>query len=253
MTWRFLDSGPAPGPRQMAIDEALLEAVARGHSPPLLRLFAFQPACLSLGRFQATRGRWGAEARDGIDFVRRPTGGRAVLHYADLCYAVIAPIDDPSLGGDILGSYCRIAQALSRALALLGAPEVHFGQVLTGGGPTPSGCFASSGPFELTVKGAKVLGSAQVRRGPVLLQQGSLRLERDPQRERLLLDGSGPSLSDLLGRRVGYGEAAAALRRAFADTFAITLERSALSSDEAARAATLERDKYANPAWTWQR
>lgn len=253
MTWRFLDSGPAPGPRQMAIDEALLEAVAHGRSPPLLRLFAFQPLCLSLGRFQAARGRWGAEARDGLDLVRRPTGGRAVLHYDDLCYAVIASTDDPNVGGGIRDSYCRIAQALSRALALLGAPEVHFSAAHGGNGPALRGCFASCGPFELTVKGAKVLGNAQVRRGPALLQQGSLRLERDPQRERLLLDGSGPSLSDLLGRRVGYEEAAAALRRAFADAFNITLEGSALSRDEMARAAALEHDKYANPRWTWQR
>lgn len=115
MTWRFLDCGPGPGARQMATDEALLDAVARGRSPPILRVFAFQPACLSLGRFQvAPRDHHPGD----VDIVRRPSGGRAVLHSGDLCYSVVARGDDRTVGGSSRESYRRIALALAFALPL---------------------------------------------------------------------------------------------------------------------------------------
>jgi len=251
MTWRFLDAGPAPGARQMATDEALLEAVARGQSPPLLRVFAFQPVCLSLGRFQASKGQLSRSDIEGLDIVRRPTGGRAVLHCDDLCYAIVAPANDPDVGGGILDSYCRIARILSHALTLLGATDIRF-RPADGHAPGSSSCFAALGPFELTLKGAKILGSAQVRRSSAFLQQGSIRLESDPQLENLLLKETAPSLRDLLGYRIAYSEAATALRNAFAEALG-PLESSALRPDEVAQTATLERERYANPAWTWIR
>ncbi|MFQ6019141.1 MAG: biotin/lipoate A/B protein ligase family protein [Dehalococcoidia bacterium] len=254
MTWRFLDSGGAPGARQMAVDEALLEMVALGRSPPVLRLFAFDPVCLSLGRFQAY-----SDGSHGVDTVRRPSGGRAVLHASDLCYTVVAPLDDPSVGGRSRDSYCRIALALTHALALLGARDVRFGPDREGHGrskrPDLSGraCFADIGPYELTVGGVKTVGSAQVRRGGAFLQQGSLRLAADLGLEARLLERSQPALSDILGRAVGYAEAARTLRRAFAEALALTLEDSSLTAEEEALARALEAIRYANPDWTRQR
>ncbi len=90
--WRIINSPAADGATNMAIDESILEAVRQGQSPPTLRLYTWKPACLSIGRFQraARSVDWDALTSLGYDFVRRPTGGRAVLHDDELTYAVIA-------------------------------------------------------------------------------------------------------------------------------------------------------------------
>src|SRR5215213_2662474 len=90
--WRLLDTPPAPGAWNMAVDEALAESVRRGGAP-VLRVYRWSPPCLSLGRNQPARGRYrlDALAARGIDVVRRPTGGRAVLHDRELTYAAALP------------------------------------------------------------------------------------------------------------------------------------------------------------------
>jgi lipoate-protein ligase A len=117
----------------------------------------------------------------------------------------------------------------------------------------PSACFAALSPFEATVAGVKVIGSAQVRRGRAFLQQGSLRLTADEKREARLLGEARPSLSGLLGRPTAYAEAAAALRRAFAQALGICFEDSTLTLEEERLAQSLEEIMYASPAWTWDR
>src|SRR5512134_3886256 len=114
--WRLLITPPSPGAWNMAVDESILEHVGRGEARPTLRLFAWQPACLSLGQAQphsdvdVTRLR----AR-GWDVVRRPTGGRAILHTDELTYSVIASADEPAMAGTLLESYNRLAQGLLHA------------------------------------------------------------------------------------------------------------------------------------------
>ncbi len=236
----------------MAIDEALLELVAHGRSPPVLHLFAFEPICLSLGRFQTLSGqpRWALS--DGIDIVRRPTGGAAILHADDLCYAVVAPVDDSVVGGSLRQSYRRLALALANALARLGAQAVELGAPSGPAVPDSAACFATLGPCEVTVAGVKVVGSAQARRRRAFLQQGSLRLAADQEREALLLGETQPSLRELLGRAITYTEAAAALRGAFAEILHIDFQDAGLTPQEEDLVRTLERDRYTNPAWTWQ-
>src|SRR5512145_3061472 len=120
-TWRFLDSGPASGARNMAIDEGLLAEAAAGKAPPLLRLYTWSPPAVSLGRFQDAAGSVNAGAcrERGIDIVRRITGGRAVLHDQELTYSVIAPADG-LFPDDVLGTYKMIAAALLAGLRNLG-------------------------------------------------------------------------------------------------------------------------------------
>src|SRR4028119_1470164 len=90
--WRLIDTPPAPGAWNMAVDEALAESVRQG-GLPVLRLYRWSPRCLSLGRNQPARGRYdtAALAARGIDVVRRPTGGRAVLHDRELAYCAAVP------------------------------------------------------------------------------------------------------------------------------------------------------------------
>jgi len=232
--WRFLDSGAGPGLLQMAIDEALLLACARGLSPPTLRVFAFRPPCLSLGRFQPA-GPWEEACRAlGLEVVRRPTGGGAVLHAGDVCYAVVAPLDDPAVGGPLRRSYCQISLALRRFLEALGAPSPEVCEAEGRAASRAAACFALAGPYEVTVRGAKVIGSAQLRRRGVLLQQGAIRTERDGALEARLFPGlpPAPGLHELLGRPLAYQEVAAALRDTFAEALGLTLTPAPLSAEE---------------------
>ena len=242
--WRFIDSGWASGARQMAVDDALLTLCGQGHSPPTLRLFSFRPPCLSLGRFQPTPPETGREA--GLEVVRRPTGGRAVLHRGDICYSVIAPADHPQVAGSILQSYGKIARALAEGLAILGLPPLREAAA-QGRSPEGDWCFEAIAPHELALGGAKLVGSAQLRRDGILLQQGSIRLAPPGGQPSAAI-----SLEEALGRMVPRREMARALVEGFARAWGVQFCCGRLTAEEEQLAQRLEREKYANPAWTWQ-
>src|SRR5437870_580846 len=102
VAWRLLVDEALPGAVNMAIDEALLDSVARG-GPPAIRFYTWRPATLSLGVNQPV-GEVDREActRLGFDVVRRPTGGRAVLHQHELTYSLAAPENDPLVSGGVI-------------------------------------------------------------------------------------------------------------------------------------------------------
>jgi lipoate-protein ligase A len=212
-TWRLVLSPPAPGAWNMAVDEAVLEAIGRGESPPTLRLYAWEPACLSLGYTQpcgdADLARLAAR---GWDLVRRPTGGRAILHTDELTYAVIGPDQEPRLAGSVLESYRRLSAALLAALHLLDLPaeakasyaeakasyteakalyaEANAFFAPSQASPGDTGqkeprrrkdpvCFEVPSNYEITAEGKKLIGSAQARRKEGVLQHGSLPLTGD--------------------------------------------------------------------------
>ncbi|MGD0204983.1 MAG: biotin/lipoate A/B protein ligase family protein [Dehalococcoidia bacterium] len=242
--WRFIDSGWAPGARQMAVDDALLTLCGQGQSPPTLRLFSFRPSCLSLGRFQPAPPETWREA--GLAIVRRPTGGRAVVHRGDICYSVIARADHPLLAGSIHQSYGKIARALAEGLAILGLPPL---QEAAAQGRLPEGdwCFEAIAPHELALDGAKLVGSAQLRRDGILLQQGSIRLAPPGGQPSAAV-----SLEEALGRSVPRREMARALVEGFGRAWGVQFRCGRLTAEEEQLAQRLEREKYANPAWTTQ-
>ncbi len=105
----------------MAVDEAILEHIGRGQALPTLRLYAWEPACLSLGYAQPYADVDEARIKErGWEVVRRPTGGRAILHTDELTYSVTAPADEPRLAGSVLESYNRLAVALLQAVQVVG-------------------------------------------------------------------------------------------------------------------------------------
>ncbi|MCJ7811380.1 MAG: lipoate--protein ligase family protein [Dehalococcoidia bacterium] len=243
-TWRFVDSGWATGARQMAVDDAILTLCGHGHSPPTLRLFRFRPVCLSLGRFQAAPPETCRD--DGLEVVRRPTGGRAVLHRGDICYSIIAPTGHPLVAGSIHQSYAKIARALAEGLAILGLPPLQeaAAQVRL---PEGDWCFEAIAPHELALDGSKLVGSAQLRREGILLQQGSIRLASLGGQPSVAM-----SLEEALGRRVPRREMARALVEGFSRAWGVQFRRGRLTAEEEQLAQRLEREKYADPAWTWQ-
>lgn len=251
----------------MAEDEAILEAVGRSASIPTLRLYAWEPACLSLGYAQPSSDVDGSrlQAR-GWEAVRRPTGGRAVLHTDELTYSVIAPLNEPRVAGTVLESYHRLAQALVQALDLLKARvEINENSAAPHGTNSNPVCFEVPSTYEITVEGKKLVGSAQARRKEGVLQHGSLPLTGDLTRilqvltfpdegsrlraaERLL--DRATTLETALGRKVSWDQAAQATITAFASVLALTLQPGDLTAGEKRRAEELVRVKYGHSSWT---
>ncbi|MBU2610878.1 MAG: lipoate--protein ligase family protein [Chloroflexi bacterium] len=283
-TWRLLLTPPAHGAWNMAVDETLLESVGRGASLPTLRLYAWQRPCLSLGYAQpfSDIDRPRLLAR-GWDVLRRPTGGRAILHSDELTYSVIAPPDEPRLAGTLLESYNRLAQALLAALQSLGLPveiqarailpAAHLCLPVLADSPgrhwrrqnTNPVCFEVPSTYEITVGGKKLVGSAQARRKEGVLQHGSLPLGGDLTRilqvlafpneaarlraaERLLAHAT--TVESALGRPVSWAEAAQAFISAFGDRLDLDLQPRHLTPAEEARVEELVKNKYAHPEWT---
>src|ERR671922_1212940 len=136
--WRLMITPPARGAWNMAVDEAILENAGRGESLPTLRLYAWDPACLSLGHAQPFADVDSARLKErGWDVVRRATGGRAILHTDELTYSVIAPHDEPRVAGSVLESYNRLAQALLLGVQNLELP-VEMKEGKANGNATPN-------------------------------------------------------------------------------------------------------------------
>jgi lipoate-protein ligase A len=173
--WRLVDDLDVPldAAGQMAADVALLQEVMQG-APPALRLYRWHRPALSLGRFQPdTDVDTRACAAHGVEIVRRPTGGQALLHGADLTYAVAMP-RPPGPDGAVGAVYCRLAGGLIAGLAALGV----VAEVASHRGKTGAACFASLRGSDLRVGGRKLVGSAQRNRDDGILQHGSVLLDR---------------------------------------------------------------------------
>jgi len=226
---------PAPGETNMRRDLELLDACARGEIPGAVRLYGFEPACLSLGRMQAIDDvDLDACARDGVDVVRRPSGGRAVLHDQEVTYSVVCRSTDPVFGGRVLESCSRIHEAVAAGLEVLGVRTIPRGLPAdlrrdAREGAAVADCFARPAAHELLdEQGRKLVGSAQARRGGALLQHGSVLLEppraaaylRASRAAPYLLGGASPDrggvgVRELVGRHVSREELVDALAAGF--------------------------------------
>jgi len=224
-----LDTGPAGGAANMALDEALLKGQQSGDSPPTLRFYAWQPATISLGYFQDPVKELDLNAcrRLGIPWVKRITGGRAILHDLEVTYSLTAPEDHPLVKGTILESYLKVSRGLAAGLRNLGVPAEI---VEKKSGRAESGvCFEAPSWYELAAEGKKLVGSAQTRKFHAVLQHGSIPLATDPEKlyavfrledetRRKLIQKypqRATSVSAVLGRKADYGEVRDAVIRGF--------------------------------------
>ena len=265
-TWRLLITPPAHGAWNMALDEAILEHIGRGESIPTLRLYAWEPPCLSLGQAQPFADVDMARLKErGWEVVRRATGGRAILHTDELTYSVIAPNEEPRVAGTVLESYNRLAQALLLAVKELELPvEMKEGRVNNGSVPNPV-CFEVPSTYEITVDGKKLIGSAQARKKEGVLQHGSLPLlgdlaricqalafENEAAREtasKRLLERA-TTVESALGRQVSWEAAAQAFVHAFEAQLGLSFVKGNLSESESKRTEELVKEKYDHPSWT---
>ena len=257
--WRVIVDGSEDGALNLAVDEAILEAYDRAdpNRGPTLRLYGWAPAALSLGRAQAAAGSHdpGVLAREGIDLVRRPTGGGAVLHEFERTYAVVGALGVPPFSGGVIATYRTIAEALARGLARLGVPAVPVEPSRGRPRDGAASCFESVGAWEIVVDGRKLVGSAQARRRRAFLQHGSIPLRLDPSRLAQVLGArvDASRFIDLASARSAAVDPAAldaALVAGFEDTFGARLLPGSLTEGEALRAAELRCWKYDSMAWT---
>ena len=242
----IIEPAGRPGHEHMAVDHALLRAARDGAAA--LRLYRWDPPCLSFGRNEPALERYDRDRIGALDLatVRRPTGGRAVWHAEEVTYAVAGPID---LFGSLRTTYRVIHEMLASAFQALGI-DAALAPNTRGVSPGAGACFATPAGGEVVVDGRKLVGSAQVRDGNAFLQHGSILLEDGQDLVSRVTRGPPPpvlatSLGALLQRRVTFAEVsdavAAAAQAAWAGTWLLA---------EPPRMASWE--PYDDPAWTWR-
>lgn len=255
MIWRWIAYGPADGATQMATDRAVFES-ARDLGLPTMRVYGWRPYCISLGYHQDA-GSLDLErcARDGIDVVRRPTGGRAVFHAEELTYSIVFPKDSPYVSGGIGELYRRVSEGLAAGIRGIGIPAVlekrgldlkaHYGT------RESVSCFSAAARHEILVDGKKLVGSAQRRTEWGVLQHGSILLggahlrlpeylrgygSEEIQRLRSIMAGKTTTAAEHGSADAGVPALAASIRAAMEEAFSMEFEEQDLTSEERQRA-----------------
>jgi len=253
-TWRTLVTPPRSGAANMALDHALMER-ARRTGQRVLRVYTWSGPTLSLGRNQAARGRIDDDTARalGVMLVRRPTGGRALLHHREVTYSVTAHLER---GDSVREWYAAINAILLDALHRLGVdaePAISHGRTPL---PATASCFVRADEGEISFAGRKLVGSALLRREDALLQHGSILLDDDQALlERILPDDEAPpmpagTLRQALGRDVGVSEVASALVMALG---AAGADESALEEDAQLVVDTGAAERiYSSEEWTYR-
>ena len=257
-TIRVLTDPPLTGPTNMARDEALLERVGKGESPPTLRLYEWDPPTISLGYFQhysdfATL----APPAGRLAVVRRQTGGGAILHDLELTYSLTLPTGDVRLEGGANRLYQRAHDAITACLLTVDIKTTRCGNSDDSGAARgPFFCFERRHCFDLLIHNDKIAGSAQRRRRDAVLQHGSIILaNRFPQQPSAYIDTTSPGTTDRtpFDAPEWFAMRLATVRRVLPAQFAralnSVLEPSTWTLSELALALQLEK-KYARDEWT---
>jgi lipoate-protein ligase A len=262
--WRLIRDGPADGPWNMAVDEAIALAVGEGQAPATLRFYTWSIPTISFGYLQRTPGGVDLDAcrGKGIPLVRRITGGQAVLHAEELTYSVAVPLRDPWRTLSIPAGFTLIAGALIAGLRRLGV-EAGTGEasVQPRAGRETGACFLAPRLPAILVKGRKLIGSAQRRFHRSLLQHGSLLLDFDPHLHQAVFPAwprTDPvagvtSLRALLGAPPVMERLVSALTAGWGEVFGGPCLPGEHLPPETRAAEDLVRARYGNPAWTFQR
>ena len=273
--WHFINSGKCSASFNMALDEALLEWHSQGDIGPVLRFYEWQPATLSIGYFQSVDKEIDMDQvhKHGLGFVRRPTGGRGVLHEHELTYSVIVSESYPDMPETVTEAYRVISGGVLEGFRNLGldaqfsVPET-VQQTDDLKKPKSAVCFDAPSWYELVVEGKKVAGSAQTRQKGVILQHGAILLSLDEeklvslfkfkseeQRERMRvsLPEKAVAIDRLMDRVVSVEECVEAFAKGFEDALDMQLEPLVLTAGQLEFVRDIEQKKYANDNWTFKK
>ncbi|TXC92334.1 lipoate--protein ligase family protein [Metabacillus litoralis] len=273
--WRYIDSGKCSPAFNMALDEALLEWHSEGKIPPTIRFYGWNPATLSIGYFQKVEKEIDLDAvqKYGLGFVRRPTGGRGVLHDQELTYSVIVSEEHPEMPKTVTEAYRVISEGILEGFKNLGL-DAYFAIPRTDEekqglkSPRSAVCFDAPSWYELVVEGRKVAGSAQTRQKGVILQHGSILLDLDEdmlfdlfkypndrvkERMQRAFKSKAVATNTLREKPVTIEEAKKAFKEGFEKGLHIDLEPYVLTSDEIAYVNNIAKKKYESDEWNFKR
>jgi lipoate-protein ligase A len=243
---RLILDPAARGAWNMAVDEALLMS-ARERGGATLRFYAWQPATISLGYFQAYEQRQTHAESADCDLVRRATGGGAIVHHHELTYSFVVPLAD-RLSADAEALYYAFHETLIETLRGFGVTaRLCQTPVELPRGEEPFLCFQRRAKGDVLCGDFKITGSAQRRHHGAVLQHGSVLLMRSANAPQL------PGIAELAGPVLTPAELLTAWTPALAKRLNLALETGVLSDDEAATATAVEREKFLAPAWNHRR
>ncbi|MGM0864572.1 MAG: lipoate--protein ligase family protein [Bacillota bacterium] len=274
-TWRFIDSGNCSPSYNMALDEALLDWHSEGKIPPTIRFYGWDPATLSIGYFQKVEKEINLDAvkEHGLGFVRRPTGGRGVLHEHELTYSVIVSEEHPEMPKTVTEAYRVISEGILKGFQGLGL-EAYFAVPKTAEereglkNPRSAVCFDAPSWYELVVEGRKVAGSAQTRQKGVILQHGSILLDLDEdklfslfnypsdrvkERMQRAFKSKAVAMNEISSGTVTMDMAKEAFKKGFEEGLNIHLEPYELSKEETQYVVDLARTRYESDDWNFKR
>lgn len=272
--WHYVDSGKCSPSFNMALDEALLDLHSRGEIGPVLRFYEWEPATLSIGYFQQIKKDIDMEKVKelGLGFVRRPTGGRGVLHEHELTYSVIVSEEYEGMPETVTEAYRVISGGLLEGFRNLGLqaefsiPDKEVTEQLRS--PKSGVCFDAPSWYELVVEGKKVAGSAQTRQKGVILQHGAILMSLDVDKLTSIFTYSSPALKErvrrtlpdraiaidrLTDRDISVNECKEAFSRGFEKSLDILLEPLELTAEHLALVHKIEKEKYANDDWNYKK
>lgn len=259
MQFRLLNTGLQPGAMNMAIDEAVLAHIKNGMSKPTLRFYGWSPACVTIGYFQSLEEELDLPAceKSGVSYVRRITGGGAVLHEHEITYSIHIPVTLGLLPDGILESYRKICDGILCGLRALGL-EPQF---------VPLNDIVVKSPRSGLVQ--KISGNAQTRKENIILQHGTVLLKVEVEKMFSLLKVPSEkmkgkliedikqrvtSVSDALGRNLDFEEAGKILEKGFCEAFPeIEFANSSLLESELDLAKKLFTEKYNTDRWNSKR
>jgi lipoyl(octanoyl) transferase len=265
-TWRFIDSGPCSASYNMALDEAVAGSVRADKARPTLRFYEWDVPSVSIGCFQKIRDIDAEYCRQcNIPFVRRPTGGRAILHGDEITYSFSVKTKNGLFSRGLLDSYKKISAAFEKAFSKIGlAPELKLlkdnRHTVTEDMRNSPLCFQSISYGEISVSSSKIIGSAQKRWPDGLLQQGSIPFSLDSGKTGRVF-GIQPSLKSNNNSRglkdiisdLNPVDLKDAIRASFEEMFDVSFVMSTPSKEEVSLAHELESLKYSSRRWTFNR
>ncbi|MCK4910151.1 MAG: lipoate--protein ligase family protein [Thermodesulfovibrionales bacterium] len=255
---RLVSSGASSAFYNMALDEALSVFARKGGSGPTLRLYGWDRPSVSLGRNQRA-GLLDLDhcAQAGIPVVRRPTGGRAILHGEELTYSFSAPVGIRGLGTGVLESYEALSHAFMHAFNSLGLSAMSTSKAKKSASHASTNplCFSSASYGEISVSGRKIIGSAQRRWPDGFLQQGSIPLKLDREGMSRVFAMDADAYQDMAGlcefdSDITLERLCEAVVRGFGEVFSVEVALAPPDKEEEALARKLEEEKYSQEGWT---
>jgi lipoate-protein ligase A len=264
---RFIDTGENNGAMNMAIDEALLLMEKDKRYPPAVRVYKFVPPTLSIGYFQSMAREVDIKRcrEKGFDYVRRPTGGRAVLHDKELTYSVTIASPHRIIDMSLLDSFHFISSGIIKAIEFLGG-KAYFSSREDKEISSPS-CFAAPTFSDILLNGKKVVGSAQMRNEKGLLQHGSIlyhvsvddifycfNMPEDKRKKLAALSKNKiSSLSDEIGKEITFNMVKDAFKKGMEMVFKEEFVDCELSKEEESLAKEIYKGKYSTKQWNFKR